>query len=68
MYIQVDHVEPKMEIQAKQVCGVFGGPQASSGRDTNLDWIKASPSASNHRPWTLFLFMFTYGSWMCIRS
>jgi hypothetical protein len=32
MHIQVDHVEPKIEIQAEQVQWVFGGPQASSAR------------------------------------
>jgi hypothetical protein len=36
-----------MEIQVEQVHGVFGGPQASSGEDTNLDWIKASLNASS---------------------
>jgi hypothetical protein len=38
----------KTEIQAEQVQRVFGGLQASSGEDTNLAWIKASPSACNH--------------------
>jgi hypothetical protein len=40
-------VEPKTEIQAEQVHGVFEGPQVSSGGDTNLHWIKASSGASN---------------------
>jgi hypothetical protein len=54
MHIRVDHVEPKMEIQAELVYGVLEGPQASSDRDTNLDWIKASPSAFNQCPYLLF--------------
>jgi hypothetical protein len=36
LYIRVDHVEPESEFQAEQVRWVFGGPQASSGEDTNL--------------------------------
>jgi hypothetical protein len=43
----LDHAEPKTKIQAEQVHGVFEGPQALSGRDTNLDLIKASPGAFN---------------------
>jgi hypothetical protein len=54
MHIRVDHAEPKMEIQAEQVHGVFGGPQASSDRDINLDWIKASLGAFNQCPCLLF--------------
>jgi hypothetical protein len=46
----LDPVEPKTKIQSEQVQWLFGGPQASSGRDTNLDWIKASPGAFNHAP------------------
>jgi hypothetical protein len=37
MHIRVDHAKPKTKIQAEQVQRVFGGPQASSGEDTNLD-------------------------------
>jgi hypothetical protein len=44
----LDHVEPKSEIQAEQVQGMFGGPQASSYEDANIVVIKASPGASNH--------------------
>jgi hypothetical protein len=36
LHIQVDHVEPEIEIQAVQVQQRIGGPQASSGEDTNL--------------------------------
>jgi hypothetical protein len=50
----IDHVEPKSEIQAKQVQGVFGGPQASSCEDANIVVIKASPEASNHRSLSYF--------------
>jgi hypothetical protein len=46
----LDHAEPKSEIQAEQVQGVFGGPQASSCGEANIVGIKASPSASNHCP------------------
>jgi hypothetical protein len=35
-YIYTGPVEPKTEIQAEQVQGVFKGPQASSVKDTNL--------------------------------
>jgi hypothetical protein len=37
MHMRVDHAEPESKIQAEQVYGVFGDPQASSGIDTNLD-------------------------------
>jgi hypothetical protein len=33
----LDHAEPKSEIQAEQVQWAFGGPQVSSGEDTNID-------------------------------
>jgi hypothetical protein len=33
----IDHVDPKIEIQAEQVQRVLEGPQASSGEDTNLE-------------------------------
>jgi hypothetical protein len=33
----INHVEPKTEIQAEQVQRVLEGPQASSGKDTNLE-------------------------------
>jgi hypothetical protein len=39
-----------MEIQAEQVRWVFGGPQVSSGEDTNMVAMKVSPDASNHHP------------------
>jgi hypothetical protein len=42
----MDHMEPKMEIQVRQVQWVFGGPQASSYEDANIVVIKASPGAS----------------------
>jgi hypothetical protein len=58
MHIQVDQTEPKTEIQAEQVQWVFGGAQASSCEDANIVGIKASPGASNHHPWTLFLLVF----------
>jgi hypothetical protein len=44
-----------MEIQAEQVQWVFGGPQASSYEDANILVIKASPGASHHIPWLLFV-------------
>jgi hypothetical protein len=55
MHMQVDHTEPKMKIREEQVQGVFGGPQASSCKDANIVVIKASPDASHHNPWLLFL-------------
>jgi hypothetical protein len=36
LHMQVDHAEPKTEIQVEQVRWVFRGSQASSGEDTNL--------------------------------
>jgi hypothetical protein len=45
MHIQVDHAEPKTEIQVEQVQWVFGGPQASSCEDANIAVIKASLGA-----------------------
>jgi hypothetical protein len=50
MHIRVYHAEPKTEIQAEQVPGVFGGPQASSCEDANIVVIKASPGVSNYCP------------------
>jgi hypothetical protein len=46
-------MESKTEIQVQQVQGLFEGPQALSGEDTNLAWTKASPGASNHLPYIL---------------
>jgi hypothetical protein len=43
LHIQVDHSEPKLELQAKQVRRVFEGPQASSGKDTNLALDQGKP-------------------------
>jgi hypothetical protein len=34
----LDPVKPESEFQAQQAQGVFRGPQASRGEDTNLDW------------------------------
>jgi hypothetical protein len=48
LHICVDHGEPKLEFQAKQVQWVFGGPQASSCKNANIVVIKASPGALNH--------------------
>jgi hypothetical protein len=36
LHIRVDHAEPNTEIQAGQVQGVFGGPQAPSVMDANI--------------------------------
>jgi hypothetical protein len=36
-------VEPKPEIQAEQVQWMFGGPQVSSGKDTNLALDQGKP-------------------------
>jgi hypothetical protein len=55
----MDHVEPKTEIQVQQDWWVFGGPQASSCEDANIVVTKASPGASNHIPWALFIFYLT---------
>jgi hypothetical protein len=57
MHIRVDRVEPKTEIQAEQVQWVFGGPQASSYKDANIVVIKASPDASSHHTWVLFIIL-----------
>jgi hypothetical protein len=46
MNIRVDHAEPKTEIQAEQVHGVFGDPQGSSYEDANIVVMKTSPSAN----------------------
>jgi hypothetical protein len=43
MHIRVDHAEPESEIQAEQVQRLFGGPQASSGEDTNLALDQGKP-------------------------
>jgi hypothetical protein len=67
MHIRVDHAESKTKIQAEQVHGVFGGPQASSCEDTNIIVIKASPGASNRHPWTLFILYLNYDSCLCIK-
>jgi hypothetical protein len=48
LHIRVDHVESKMENQAKQVQWAFGGPQASSCEKANIVVTKASLGASNH--------------------
>jgi hypothetical protein len=47
MHIRIDQAEPKSEIQAEQVQGVFRGPQASSCEDANIVVIKASSGAFN---------------------
>jgi hypothetical protein len=39
----IDHVEPKMKIQAEQVQRVFEGPQASSSEDTNPELNQGKP-------------------------
>jgi hypothetical protein len=54
LHILVDDAKLEMKIRAEQVQWVFGGPQASSGDDTNLYGIKASPGASNQCPCLLF--------------
>jgi hypothetical protein len=36
LYMRVDRAEPEAEVQKEQVQWMFGGPQASSGEDTNL--------------------------------
>jgi hypothetical protein len=42
-YIYARPAEPKTKIQAEQVQGVFGGPQASSGDDTILALDQGKP-------------------------
>jgi hypothetical protein len=66
----IDHVEPKTKIQVEQVHGVFKGPQTSSGGDTNLDWIKASPGASNPILdfFLLYIFFMNLACALCCRS
>jgi hypothetical protein len=39
----IDHVEPKMKIQAEQVQRVFEGSQVSSDEDTNLELNQGKP-------------------------
>jgi hypothetical protein len=39
----IDHVEMKTEIQVEQVQRVLEGPQASSGKDTNLELNQGKP-------------------------
>jgi hypothetical protein len=34
--IDIDHAEPKIEVQVEQVQKVYGGAQATSSMDTNL--------------------------------
>jgi hypothetical protein len=43
MHIRVDHAEPKSEIRAEKVQMVFGGPQDSSGEDTNVALDQGKP-------------------------
>jgi hypothetical protein len=43
LHIRVDHTEPKTEIQVVQVQWRIGGPQASSGEDTNLALDQGKP-------------------------
>jgi hypothetical protein len=50
MHIQIDHAEPKSEIQEEQVQGVFEGLHASSCEDANIVVIKVSPGAFNQCP------------------
>jgi hypothetical protein len=37
LHIRVDHVEPELKFKAEQVRWVFGGPQAPSVIDANID-------------------------------
>jgi hypothetical protein len=46
----LDLVEPKTKIESEQDQWIFRSPQASSGGDTNLYWIKAGPGVFNHVP------------------
>jgi hypothetical protein len=55
LHIWVDHAVQGSEFQAEQIRRVFGGPQASSGRDTNIVVIKVSPGASHQISWLLFV-------------
>jgi hypothetical protein len=41
--MQVDHTEPKSEIQAEQVQKEYDGPQMPSCMDTNLDSNQDKP-------------------------
>jgi hypothetical protein len=43
LYMRVDHVEPKSEIQAVQVQWRLGGSQASSCEDANLVLNQGKP-------------------------
>jgi hypothetical protein len=63
----IDHVEPKSEIQAKQVQGVFGGPQPSSCEDANIVVSKVSPGASHQSPCLLYLNFIYNSICLCIK-
>jgi uncharacterized membrane protein len=39
----IDHVEPKMEVQAEQVQWVFGCPQVSSCEEANIGGSRQAP-------------------------
>jgi hypothetical protein len=41
--IDIDRTESKMEVQVEQVQKVYGGPQATSCIDTNLDLDQGKP-------------------------
>jgi hypothetical protein len=41
--IDIDRAESKMEVQVEQVQKVYGGPQATSCMDTNLDLDQGKP-------------------------
>jgi hypothetical protein len=43
LHVLVDHVESESKFQVEQVQWVFGGSQASSGEDTNLDLDQGKP-------------------------
>jgi hypothetical protein len=54
----IDHVEPKLGIQAEQAQGVFGGPQVSSCKDANIVVIRASPGETHQSPCLLCLKLY----------
>jgi hypothetical protein len=51
--IDIDCAEPKMEVYVEQVQKVYGGPQATSGVDTNQSLDQGKPWCIAPNPWLL---------------
>jgi hypothetical protein len=56
-----------MEVQAEQVQWLFGGPQASGGKDTNLALDQGKPGASHQNPCLLYLNFIYNTICLCIK-